>query len=602
MVSSRRLLRLRVALLSAFALLSALLFCACGGGDDPRKAENRIVMSLEKPVATLDPALAADTTSQQVCAAFYDTLLQYRYDMGDCVLEPSMLERMPRISPDGLEYVCTLRDDLWFQDGPPFAGLDRTARRITARDVAFSLLRLADARLHSPGFWLIRDRIRGLEPFIRATESAAEGDLSPYDLPCEGLEVRDDRTLVIRLTRRDPRFLYALALPYSSVVSRRAVAFWGEEFSDHPNGSGPFRLAEWNKEYVLRMERNPDYRTEADGRRLPEADAITCYLVKQPLASWLMFLQGELDLFIPDAECFEAVVGPDLQLAPLLRERGIRLLHRPELQTNYIGFNFSDPILGGNPWLRKAIALAFDRRERVLHSGSRFIEAFGPIPPGIPGAILKSDETRDLDEARRCMVRAGYPGGIDPRTGRPLELKFDQTGADTFFRQTAELMALDMKEIGIAIRPSFNTRPRFLQKLDSGEVQLFRLSWTADYPDAENFLQLFYGKNKGSCNRVNFGDPEYDRMYEELLRIGDSAEYERQVRRMTAFLKEKNPWIFETHTVAFVMTHQWLDGCLPHDLAFNRWKHFRVDPALRVRAVRDFHPFSLSELIPPQDR
>lgn len=591
-------------LVSAWFAL-AFFLCACGGDADSRKERNAISMSLEKPVYTLDPALAADTTSQQACGAFYDTLLQYRYEPGDYALEPSMLRSMPTVSEDGTEYVCVLRDDLFFQDGPPFAGLDKNARKITAKDVAFSFLRLADARLHSPGYWLIRDKIRGLEPFLRATENAKEGDMSPYDIPCEGLEARDEHTLVIRLTRRDPRFLYALALPYASVVSRRAVEFHGDAFADHPCGSGPFRLAEWKKEYILRMVRNPDYRPESDGRRLPEADAIDCFLVKQPLASWLMFLQGELDFFIPDTECFEAVVNRNLQLAPLLRDRGIRLLHRPELQTNYIGFNFADPLLGGNAELRKAVSLAFNRRERVLHSGCRFVEAYGPIPPGIPGARTESGEPDDeakLEEARRCMRRAGYPNGIDPKTGRALELSFDQTGTDTFFRQTAELMSLDMKEIGISIRPSFNTRPRFLQKLNSGELQLFRLSWTADYPDAENFLQLFYSKNKGSCNRVNFDDPAYDEMYERLLLIDDKQEYERQVRRMVDFLKERCVWIFETHTVGFVMTHQWFSGYLPHDFAFNRWKHFRVDPALRERLIRGFRPFSMAELIPPEAR
>ncbi len=548
-----------------------LVLCACGDGDRDAATEKRVVMSLGKQINTLDPALAADTTSQYVCGAFYDTLLQYRYAEGEYLLEPCMLTSMPEVSADGTAYTCTLRDDLYFQDGDVFADEDKSARKITARDIAFSILRLADTRLRSPGFWLIRDRIRGLDAFRKRTEAAAEGDLSPY----------------------------ALALPYTAVVSRRALEHYGDDFADHPQGSGPFRLTRWEKDYIIEMARYDGYHAESDGRTLPAADRISCYLVKQPLASWLMFLQGRLDLYVPDSECFEAVVNKDLQLSPALRGRGIRLLSRPQLETNYIGFNFTDPLLGNNPHLRRAITLAFDRERRIEHSGSRFSAAYGPVPPGVPGAVTEPHPElghRDIAAAKRELELAGYKDGIDPKTGRALVITFDQTGSDTFYRQTAELMANDMAEIGIEIQPEFNTWPRFVQKLRAGSIQLFRYSWTADYPDAENFLQLFYGENAGGCNRVNYRSAEYDAMYREFLAISDPAKYAAKSREMIRFLQGECPWIFETHTMCFVMAHEWLSGYMPHDFAFNRWKYLSVDPAARERKIKSFKPFSMNEL------
>jgi len=585
-------------LLPAVSML-AFALCACGGPKEDPATAKRVVMSLGKQINTLDPALAADAASQYVCGAFYDTLLQYRYAEGEYTLEPCMLAAMPEVSADGTDYTCILRDDLLFQDGDAFTGADASARKVTARDVAFSILRLADTRLRSPGFWLIRDRIRGLNAFQKRTEAAAEHDFSPYDDLCEGLEIRDDRTLVIHLEKPDPRFLYALALPYTAVVSRRALEHYGDSFADHPQGSGPFRLTRWEKDYIIEMARYEGYHAEADGRVLPAADTISCYLVKQPLASWLMFLQGRLDLYVPDSECFEAVVNKDLELSPALRGRGIRLLSRPQLETNYIGFNFTDPLLGGNPHLRRAITLAFDRERRIEHSGSRFSAAYGPVPPGVPGAVTEPNPEfghRDLEAAKRELELAGFKDGIDPKTGRALVITFDQTGSDTFYRQTAELMANDMAEIGIEIQPEFNTWPRFVQKLRAGSIQLFRYSWTADYPDAENFLQLFYGENAGGCNRVNYRSAEYDAMYREFLAISDPAEYAAKSREMIRFLQGECPWIFETHTMCFVMAHEWLSGYLPHDFAFNRWKYLRVDPAERERKIRSFKPFSMSEL------
>lgn len=565
-------------------------------------------MSLGKRVTSLDPVLAADTTSQYVIGAFYDTPLQYSYRSGLYRLEPSMLQSMPEVSPDQMEIRCTLRDDLFFQDGPPFANGSTQERRITAQDVVFSLLRLADARLHSSGYWLVRGKLKGLDQFRELTSKTKKGDLSPYDIPVPGITAENENTFVIRLTAPDPRFLYALALPYCSVVSRKAVVYYGDQFADQPLGSGPFRLAEWNKDYRLRMTRNPEFRKEylptaevaADRvRPLPLSDEIDCYLVKQPLASWLMFLQGELDFFALEGEHFEAVVNEDRQVAPTLLKRGIRLLQAPAMETNYIGFNFADPILGNNENLRKAISLAFDKHARVLHSGGRFTPAYGPVPPGVDGAIRDGTGPYGelaLEKAKAFLRLAGYPDGIDPATGQPLELSFDQPGSDTVYRQTAELMVADMQKIGIRILPGLNTRPRFLQKLSAGQMQLFRFSWTADYPDAENFLQLFYGPNGGSCNRALYSDPEYDRMFREIISMPDSPERTAKYETMSRYLMQKCPWIFETHTMTFLLVHSWMTNYIPHDFAFNRWKYFSVDGERRNEVRASFTPISMNEL------
>lgn len=568
---------------------------------------NQVFVSLNKRVATLDPVQASDTTSQYVTAALYDTLLQYQYRNGGYVLEPSMLQKMPEFNPDKTEILCTLRQDLYFQDSPPFRGMDKEQRKITAKDVIFSFLRLADARLQSPGYWVVRDRIQGIDEFYKRSGAAAPGDLSVYDEPCSGFEIINDHQFKIHLTARNPRFLYSLALPYCAVVSRRALEYFGDDFAENPAGSGPFSLELWQKDYQMVLRANPDYRYEtypfADNpdlskKQLPLSDRITIYFVKQPLSSWLMFLQGELDFYALDGDNFEAVVGDDLQLSPALAERGIVMIQAPELQTNYIGFNFADSLLANNLDLRKAISLAFDRERRVIHSGGRFTPATGPVPPGTSGYIADPGTygRKNIPLARKYLASAGYPDGIDPKTGKNLILTFDQTGTGTVYTQTAELLADDLAEIGIQVKPEFNTRPRFLQKLRNGDTQLFRFSWTGDYPDAENFLQLFYGPNAGSCNRVLFRDPVYDDMYREILSMGDTPERTVKYEKMSRYLLEQCPWIFETYTMAFVLKHAWMHHYTPHDFAFNRWKYFSVDHAERKKMKKSFRPISMNDL------
>lgn len=588
-------------LLSGIAVLSA----SCGRQEE-ESGGRTLSISLGTRITSLDPALAADTASQSIAGALYDTPLQYSYRGRPYRLECSMLAEMPSVSDDMRIFRCRLRDDLYFQEVPCFP--DRQSRKITAADLAFSILRLADARVRSTGYWLIRDRIKGIAGFRAKTAQAEKYDMAPYDAGCQGIRILDDLTFEIELDKPDPRFLYALALPYFSAVSRKAVEYYKDSFADHPAGSGPFAVTQWTKDFIIRMKRYTDYRKEllpsaenpADRtRKLPLLDEITCYLVKQPLAAWLMFLQGELDYCSLSGENFEAVVNDEMELSPALRKRGIRLISAPDLQTNYIGFNFSDPVLGSNVNLRRAISLAFDKDLRCRTSNGRLIPANGPVPPGADG-FLKDYEGPygrfNVELAKEYMKKAGYPGGMDPETGRNLELTFDQAGSSTLYRQIAEMLAADLKRIGIVLRPEFNNRSRFFQKLNQGQFQLFRLSWTGDYPDAENFLQLFYGPNSDSCNRIFFRDAEFDRMYEEVRPMPDSGERTAKYEKMSKLLTEKCPWIFESYTVSFMLTHRWVTNYVPHDFGFNAWKYFSVDPELRTKTKHSFTPISMGDL------
>lgn len=577
-------------------ILPAIL-CSCGKTKSDPNPPKILHTCINKILTALDPALAADTVSQFMVASFYDTPLQYAYSDGPFRLEPSMLKSMP-VSPDSTVFHCELRNDLYFQPNPCFPEKDRRFRKVTAKDAVFSILRLADVRIKSTGYWLIRGKIKGLESFREKTRSAAPDDFSAYDSGCEGLKILDDCRFIITLNSPDPRFIYALAMPYFSIVSRHAAEFWKDRFADHPAGSGPFILTSWKKDYQIRMRKNPEYRPEPSGERLPRLDGIVCSFIKQPLAGWLLFLQGELDYFALDGENFAAVVNEKLKLSPSLLKRGIRLSRAPEFQTNYIGFNFTDPLLGKNLNLRRAVSLAFDKEKRKKFFTGRIEPAYGPVPPGIDAYIGKPGPygKRDIPRAKRLLALAGYPDGIDPATGKPLTLSFDQAGSDTFYRQTAELLAIDLRDIGIELRPEFSNRARFLQKLRRGQTQLFRFSWTGDYPDAENFLQLFYGPNAGSSNRVCCDFPEFNRMYREIQSMPDSPERRKKYEKMARWITDQCPWIFESHTAAFMLTHSWLDHYLMHEFAFGRWKYLSIDPVLRENKKRSFTPLSMKEL------
>jgi len=506
-------------------LLPVLIIFLGGCGEDlsDTSKPNVLYTTPGGKINTLDPALCADLTSADMVGKLYDTLVEYNYTKRPYRLQPSMLARVPLISDDMKEYRFKLRDDLYFQPDKCFGiGVDGKPkrRRVTAKDVEFSFLRIGDARLHSSGYWLIRGKISGIGEFREESSELEDDDFSVYDKGCKGIEVIDDYNFVIHLDKPDPRFLYGLAMPYMSIVPREAVELYKADFAEHPVGSGPFMLDYWERNYKIEFTRNPEFREEyfvdalnkADRtRRLPFLDRVVCYQINEAISSWLLFLQGNLDLSAVDKDSFEAIVTDDLQLIPALRKRGIQMMRIPKFQIHYIGFCFTDPILADNKDLRKAISLAYDVQKRVKIWNNQIFPANGPIPSGVAGhnpEFQNPYSEFDLELAKDYLKKAGYPGGIDSKTGKQLELTFDIGGTASTHRQIAELFVEDMDKIGIKIIPALNNWPRFLQKSSKGEVQLYSVSWIGDYPDAENFLQLFYGPNSGSCNRSYYRNPE----------------------------------------------------------------------------------------------
>ena len=580
------------------------LLTGSGQNDHPGEAEKILYSGAGGMVKTLDPAFADDLASRDLTALCYDTLVQYDYLARPYKLIPSMLCRMPEISADGRSYHCELRDDLYFADDGTFP--DKASRKVTAYDVKFSILRIADARTHSPVYWIYRGRIAGLAEFREKSGKLAKDDYSVYDEDMPGIQIISERKFILTLEKPDPGFLYLLAMPNAGVVSRRAALDKKRgDLARIPAGSGAFLLKEWIPNLRLRFTRNPEYREEyftaAENpaerkKRLPLLDGVEISLVRQPMTQWMMFLQGKLDYNALDKDNQETLAGNG-ELIPALAERGVVMEKQPEFEIRYVGFNFRDPVLGRNLKLRQALRAAYDIKRRIDHNAGMLIPAAGPIPAGVAGFVPASAAAHpDYAEVKKLLAEAGFPDGIDPATGKPLELTFDQSGSTAGHRQMGELAADDFLKCGIRLTSMLNSRPRFSDKLRKGKFQLFRYSWIGDYPDGANFLQLFYSGNIGSCNYCGFSDPEFDRLYEKALTMPDSPERTALYLQMVKVLDEKCVWIYEGFPVSVVLRHSWLENSYPHDFSFTRWKYLSVDVQKRMEAKKKFRPLSLAEL------
>ena len=604
------------------ALVVPVLLAGCKGNNPyPPEGSKAIgYRGLAEDPRTLDPAQVSDTNSAEILCQIYDALYQNAYLDRPYRVEPALAQGFPKkrlfeetVVEQGvakkkkrMEYTFRLKGDIYFQDDPCFPS--GKGRPVTAQDVIYAMKRLADPAVQSTGLWLVAGKIKGFDAFAKKAESIGRVD---YKDEIEGLQAPDNKTLKIILTEPYPEFIFVMSMPYTAPVAREAVEYYNtpgrDGFSRHPVGTGAFRLKSWKRQHRIILEKNPAFREEFypasgapgdkekgllrdAGKKLPFLDEVWYTIISTEQPRWLLFTQGYLDASGIPQEQFDRAVTKQLELSNDFAKKGISLETASSLDVYYIAFNMRDPILGKNKLLRQALSLAYDSDlYNEIYLNGRALSAQGPLPPGVFGydPNLKNPyKAHDSEKAKLLLREAGYPGGIDPRTGKPLELTYD-IGADS--ARAREAATFDMRcfeQLGIKMRLQVNTFSQYLERMHKGTFQMTSSGWLADYPDPENFLQLLYGPNAPpNPNQSAFSNPEYDRLYEEMKTMEDTPAREAIIRRMVAIVVEECPWIFSMHTPSYVLRHGWYKNGKSHSISGNYAKYIRIEPGLR-RAYR----------------
>lgn len=536
-------------------------------------------------VNSMDPANADAVPASRAVSLVYETLLEYDYAARPYRLIPGVATALPEVSSNGQVYVFHLDPAARFAPDPCF-GVDARGqprdRAVRARDFVYALQRLTDRKVASSGAWLVLDNVRGMRAFADRSTGKAPTD---YDLAIEGLQAPDDQTLRIELTRPFPQFAWLLAMSYTVAVPREAVEKYGRGFGEHPVGSGPYGLATWRRNHEMVFMRNAAWRGWQRGSTaVPSAagapfDRIVYRIIDDPSTRWISFLAGELDFQgeIP-RDNWDAVVDDQTNLRPELAKKGLHLTGMPTMEIYYIGFNMADPVLGKNKKLRQALNCAFDCPAWETFYNRRVVRADGAVPPGAAGYAKEPFAySFDLARARQLLAEAGYPDGRDPKTGRRLALSLDIGQTSQEARESTELLAAFIARAGIELQPQYQLFPAFLRKVSAKETQMFRLGWVGDYPDAENFLQLFYGRNVSpGPNHTNYINPDYDRLYEQACATTDETVRQELYRQMQAIVREDCPWLFLHFPRAYSLHPDRLRNYLPHDFPYGMEKYLRA--------------------------
>lgn len=586
---------LRTVMMMLFFQLSLFSSLSCTSKSKSKsESPNTLHIVAEEKIKGLDPIYTDDMYSGIVSSQSYETLLQYHYLKRPYTLVPHLAESMPEISQDRLVYTFHLKKGVLFQDDSCFKQTHGKGREMTAEDVVYSLKRIADPHLASSGWWIFDGKIVGLNAW---REAAAKAPSTDYSQVVEGLKALDRYTVQFKLTQPTSLFLYSLAMSYTGIVPHEAVEHYKKEFLNHAVGTGPFQLEEYNPNSKMTWVKNPTYRKELyptegapgdkeagllqdAGKPLPLSDKliITVFVEKQPM--WLTFLSGKLDLSAIPKDNFAAAITTEKELNSDLKAKGIRLVKNPGLDVTHQTFNMSDPLLGKNKLLRQALSLAFDEPTFIdLFYNGRAIPAQGPIPPGVDGydPNLKNPYRQfNVEKAKEYLEKAGFP------KGKGLSSIEFATTSDTIGRQGAEYFQKMMSTIGVNIKVNSYSWPQFQEAIKNRRSQIWSLAWSADYPDAENFLQLFYGKNSSpGPNDANYSNSEFDRLYEKTLALPNGPDKTNIYKQMVSILIEDCPWIFGSHRIGYTLVQPWLKNYKPNDFDHTRYKYYRIDSSLK---------------------
>lgn len=478
-----------------------LLWLATGCGTQQTGGHRVFHYNEHTGIATLDPAFAKNQSIMWPVHQLYNTLVEINEDLQ---LVPSLARRW-ELSPDKRVYTFILRDDVFFHDDPVFAG--GRGRRLTAADVVYSLSRIIDPAVASPGAWIFNGKVDTVSPFVAV----------------------NDTTFQLRLQRPYNPILGILSMQYCSVVAPEAVKGYGAGFRRHPVGTGPFRMQAWEEGQALVLQRHPRYfEKDSSGQSLPYLDGVKITFYDSKATEFLLFRQQKLE-FINDIESSfkDEVLTKRGTLRPEW-EGKVQLQVHPYLNIEYLGIlmDTTNALLRGSPLrlqkIRQAINYGFDRRKMILYLRNSLGTAAesGFVPLGLPSF----DSTRvkgysyDPKRSRQLLEEAGFPDG----RGLPV-IKLQTI---TLYADMADFIAKQLGELGIPVQVETVQKALLLDMTAQGRALFFRASWIADYPDAENYLSVFYSHNPAPPNYTRYRNPRFDALFERALaEENDSIRY-----------------------------------------------------------------------------
>jgi oligopeptide transport system substrate-binding protein len=524
--------------LTAAILTIAAIACATGCDrsktrEFPPSAKILHLATLDD-IPTLDPAVGYDTASWSFEQMIFDTLV--RYSDGGVDLVPDIATSWQQ-SSDATSFIFKLRHNARFSNGRP----------VTSADFRYAIERVLTPSTSSRGVEYFRE-IDGANDFSAGRAAHVSGIATP-----------DAWTIAFHLNAPDPIFIHKLAMPFAAAIPREIAGKWGEDFSHHVVGSGPFMLKEWRASQRILLVRNPYYFIPG----VPRLDGIDEQIGVDAELEWLKFQAGDIDVsLIPPSEF------PYVMKTPALKAL---TLHIVTLSTDYLGMNcemkpFDDVRV------RRAFNYAIRKPKLVAILNGRGVVANSILPPGLPGYDPKIDSyDYNPAKARHLLEDAGIGAKFSP----VLWMRADQI--ETI---QGESIQQDLAQIGVHVILKPVAWPPLLEAVRQPRtVGLFSFGWEADFPDPENFLEVLFSRNQwGSNNDTYYSNPEVEKILAAAAPVSDLKRRYGLYDDAERIILSDAPWVALYHPVTYVIRQPWVHDYILNPMRPTRLEKVQIDP------------------------
>ncbi|WPU93570.1 ABC transporter substrate-binding protein [Mucilaginibacter sabulilitoris] len=498
-----------------FAVLLIQLIACHTDTTDSRKTVFNI--NLEEGLTSLDPAFCRNHYTIWMDNQVFNGLVQ----INDSLKVIPCIAKSWDVSADGLLYTFHLRNDVYFHDDPLFKG--GVGRRALAADFVYSFGRLIDPKVASSGSWIFSDKVEGKNAFVAANDS----------------------TLQIRLKQPFAPFLSMLTAQYCSVVPKEVVEHYGKDFRSHPIGTGPFKFKYWKEGEVLVLLKNEKYwEKDEKGTRLPYLDAVKATFIADKQTSFLEFIKKKLDFLNDiDGSYRDDILTKSGRITQKYKGKFI-LNTAPYLNTMYLGIlvDTNLAIVKKSPLrilkVRQAINYAIDRQKmmKYLRNSMGTPGYAGFIPEGMPGFNKNvKGYTYDPEKARQLLAEAGFPDGKN--------LPEISLATTVGYRSLIEYVQGQLDRVGIKTSVEITQGASLRELVSKNGINFFYGQWIADYPDGENYLSVFYSKNKipYGPNYTGFNNKKFDALFEQTYQVKNNEERYAIYQQMDGLMMEQSP-------------------------------------------------------------
>ncbi len=526
--------------LKNFLSLLLLIFFCLGCGTGGTTESTYFQYNESSGIATLDPAFAKNQSVMWPAHQLYNSLLE----MNDSMQIVPSLAKSFEVSDDRKQIKFLLRSDVYFHEDICFGKMK--TRKLIAKDVVYSFSRLIDPNVASPGSWIFNDRVAQQQPFI----------------------AENDSVFVLNLKQPFYAILGILSMQYCSVIPEEAVRFYKQDFRRHPVGTGPFQFVAWEEGQDLLLKKNQRYfEKDSLGNPLPYLPGIHVHFYDSKATEFLEFQQGKLDFTNDIDPSFKDEVLTKSGKLKKEWEQAVKLQKHPYLNIEYLGIlvDSGNELVKSSPLrlrkIRQAINFAIDKRKMMLYLrnsiGRPAINGF--VPPGLPS--FSSDIVGydfDPSQTQRLLAEAGFEAG----KGLP-EIKLLTI---PIYANLGSYITNELAKQNIKVQVEVIQKSLLLQKTSKQQAELFRASWIADYPDAENYLGVFYGPNPSPPNYTRYNNPNYNTLYEQALQEIDDDKRYFLYQQMDRMIIEDAPVIPLWYDEAVHLVRKNISGFYPNSL------------------------------------